>query len=224
MTKENSDALQNIVETIDYVSTQNMKKATYDVTRNARITKVYYDEGGSVFTIKGYDIEVDGKNYYLKKESGKGIIAEENDIVKLHIPCNNMNYAYLSYPHDPEDYIKYFISTEGSSYIMSWRSGRRDVVLSYDITLTFPSTTKQFSSVLVPIEIPLKKTRGLPYTFIVSGDNGVWGVMNSSNVLGKEDESLATTVSIKFYNENPNTTSSVAKTFNMYIKASGITD
>lgn len=223
MTKENSDALQNIVETIDYVSTQNMKKATYDVTRNARITKVYYDEGGSVFTIKGYDIEVDGKSYYLKKESGKGIIAEENDIVKLHIPCNNMNYMYLSYSHDPEDFIKYFTSAEGSSYTSSWNSGRKEVILSYDISVTFPATTDQFSSVTVSFPMGLKITRGMPYNFIFTADNGVWGVVTSHDVYGNIDADTTTSVSVKLYNENPST-SAVTKSFNIYLKAMGITN
>ena len=107
MTKENADALKVLTETINRLADEAVDQADYDRTRNARITNVHYEEG-TAFTITGYDIEVDGKEYYLPKQAGKGIMAKKGDIVKIHIPCNNSNYMYLSYPHDPEDFIKYF--------------------------------------------------------------------------------------------------------------------
>ena len=180
MTKENADALKVLTETINRLADEAVDQADYDRTRNARITKVYKDYSNA---ITGYDYEVDGKKYYIDKERGKGIIARENDIVKLHIPCNNMNGVYLSYPHDPEDYVKsYTISTASNpgslnyiSYGTNWGSnvGKLDFALGEH--RTFPATTKQFSSILV--EIPWNVVgNGRDYfgsTFQVSADEGV---------------------------------------------------
>ena len=96
---EDSDmkAIREIANGMEYVANEAVDKASYDVTRNARITKVYYDWEDAIKYTSAYDITCDGKPYHINKERGKGIIAEKNDIVKLHIPCNNMNNMYLSY-------------------------------------------------------------------------------------------------------------------------------
>ena len=65
---EDSDmkAIREIANGMEYVASEAVDKASYDVTRNARITKVYYDEFEAFFII-GYDISVpsitDGKGF-----------------------------------------------------------------------------------------------------------------------------------------------------------------
>ena len=209
----NQKATKEIADMMHYVAEDAVKNAPYDKTRNATITKVYYAQ--DLNTIIGYDIKVDGRSYHIPKESGKGIIAKENDVVKLHFPCNNASQFYLSYPHDPEDFIKHFITNEGSEYIMYYNTGRYERVIAYDIPVTFPATTKQFSSVVVNIPMALP-TSLVHYSFDVVCDSGVWGVVTDSLV------SSATSVNVKLYNENPTTTTPVTKTLSFYIKAMGI--
>ena len=213
MDDTNQKATKELADMIHYVADESVKDAPYDVTRNARITKVYYAQ--DLNTIIGYDVKVDDKKYYITKESGKGIIARENDVVKAHFPCNNSNNIYLSYPHDAEDFIKYFITNEGSEYIMYYNTGRYEHVITRDTSATFPATTKQFSSTVVniPMDLPTSLTY---YSFEVLCDNGVWGVVTNALVTN------ATSLSVKLYNENPTTTSPVTKPFNFYIKAMGI--
>ena len=90
----NQKATKELAEMIHYVADESVGKATYDKTRNGRITKVYRNI--STNEIVGYDVNVDDKKYYVKKEINKGIIANENDIVYVNFPCNNVNNIYLS--------------------------------------------------------------------------------------------------------------------------------
>ena len=213
MDDTNQKATKELADMIRYVANEAVKDAPYDVTRNARITKVYNAQ--DLNTIIGYDVKVDDKEYHITKESGKGIIARENDVVKAHFPCNNSNNIYLSYPHDPEDFIKYFITNEGSEYIMYYNTGRYEHVLNYDMSVTFPATSKQFSSATKNIQLVLP-TSLTHYSFEVLCDNGVWGTVTDSLV------NQSSTISVKLYNENPTTTATVTKTINFYIKAMGI--
>ena len=212
---EDSDmkAIKEIASGMEYVASEAMKFAPYDKTRSARITKVYNAQ--DLNTIIGYDVKVDDKEYHITKESGKGIIARKNDVVKAHFPCNNSNNIYLSYPHDPEDFIKYFSTNEGSEYIMYYHSGRYEHVLNYDMSVTFPATSKQFSSATKNIQLVLP-TSLTYYSFEVLCDNGVWGTVTDSLV------NQSSTINVKLYNENPTTTDPVIKTIKFYIKAMGI--
>ena len=219
---ENKEALVILNDTIRRIAKEESDNSNFDVTRNARITKVYKPDNGSVFSITGYDIEVDGKSYYIEKQSGKGITADENNIVKLHIPCNNMNNMYLSYAHDPEDFIEYFSSNETSSYNMYWKSKRIESVMTDIRSVTFPATTNQFSSTTTSFPMPLPLTSGYPYDIIFSADNGVWGVITSYNVMGTST-GASTWVNVTLYHKNPTTTTAVTKTCNCYVKAMGIT-
>ena len=213
MDDTNQKATKELADMIRYVANEAVKDAPYDVTRNARITKVYNAQ--DLNTIIGYDVKVDDKEYHITKESGKGIIARENDVVKAHFPCNNSNNIYLSYPHDPEDFIKYFITNEGSEYIMYYNTGRYEHVLNYSMSVTFPATSKQFSSATKNIQLVLP-TSLTHYSFEVLCDNGVWGTVKDSLV------NQSSTINVKLYNENPTTTAPVTKTINFYIKAMGI--
>ena len=213
MDDTNQKATKELADMMHFVANEAVKDAPYDVTRNARITKVYYET--DVNTIIGYDVKVDDKEYHITKESGKGIIARENDVVKAHFPCNNSNNIYLSYPHDPEDFIKYFITNEGSEYIMYYNTGRYEHVLNYDMSVTFPATSKQFSSATKNIQLVLP-TSLTHYSFEVLCDTGVWGTVTDSLV------NQSSTINVKLYNENPTTTDPVTKTINFYIKAMGV--
>ena len=207
----NKKATKEIADMMHYVAEDVVDTASYDVTRNARVTKVYTDWYGNTEYIIGYDINVDGRNYHLTKERGKGVIASENDIVKLHFPCNNPNYMYLSYAHDPEDFI---IKYEGThyGYIQYYYSGHKRVVTSLQTTeFTFPSTTKQFSKVISGIdaeESGIELGEMSKYAFTVMADNDVWGTVNNYN-----GDSLGVTL----YNENPTTTNPVTKNVNVRI-------
>ena len=208
---EDSDmkAIKEIASGMEYVASEAMKFAPYDKTRSARITKVYNAQ--DLNTIIGYDVKVDDKEYHITKESGKGIIARKNDVVKAHFPCNNPNYMYLSYAHDPEDFI---IKYEGThyGYIQYYYSGHKRVVTSLQTTeFTFPSTTKQFSKVISGIdaeESGIELGEMSKYAFTVMADNDVWGTVNNYN-----GDSLGVTL----YNENPTTTNPVTKNVNVRI-------
>lgn len=217
---EDSDmkAIREIANGMEYIASEAVDKAPYDVTRNARITKVYYDEF-EAFYIIGYDVTCDGKSYHIDKERGKGINAKENDIIKLHIPCNNMNNMYLSYAHDPEDFVKYFVTIEGADYSSYWNSGLYEQVLSSELyNITFPATTNQYSSVSLTMNMTLPKTNGRYYSFIVTADNGVTGKVMNYNV---DEVTVSTPLIVKFSNENPINTA-ITKGFNYYIKAIGL--
>ena len=221
---EDSDmkAIREIANGMEYIANEAVDKAPYDVTRNARITKVYYS---SYNVIDGYDINVDGKEYHIKKERGKGVIAKENDVVKVHIPCNNMSNMYLSYAHDPEDFIKeYSISTASTtgvvhyiSYDTLWGSGIRKREFAFGEYRTFPTTSKQFSTLLVTI--PWGNYQGtdpnyFDSTFNVCADQGVLATLETID---------STSITIKCYNENPTTTSTVYKFFNIFISETEVT-
>jgi len=75
----NQKATKEIADMMHYVADDAVKNASYDKTRNATITKVYYAQ--DLNTIIGYDIKVDGRSYHIPKESGKGIIAKENGLL-----------------------------------------------------------------------------------------------------------------------------------------------
>ena len=81
MDDTNKKATKELVDMMHYVAEDVVGKAPYDVTRNGRITKVYYNQ--ITQDIIGYDVKVDDKDYHLNKERGKGVIAKKNDIVKL---------------------------------------------------------------------------------------------------------------------------------------------
>ena len=215
MTKENADAIKVLTETMNRIADESVDQADYDRTRNARITKVYKDYTSAII---GYDIEVDGKSYHINKERGKGIIARENDIVKLHIPCNNMNNLYLSYPHDPEDYVKsYIISTASNTGVSNYISYETELgsnVGKLDFALgeyrTFSATTKQFSSILVTI----------PWSGVGSGNDyfgSTFQVSADEGVLATFYEYGTNSIIIKCYNENPTTTDPVTKFFNIFV-------
>ena len=144
MDDTNQKATKELADMIHFVAEDAVEKAPYDVTRNARVTKVYKE--GYVFDeyISGYDVNVDGRNYHLTKERGKGVIAKENDIVKLHFPCNNPNYMYLSYSHDAEDYISRVDGTQ-YGFVRKYYGGDIEISMIVETEVTFPSTTKQFS-------------------------------------------------------------------------------
>ena len=213
---EDSDmkAIREIANGMEYIANEAVDKASYDVTRNARITKVYYS---SYNVIDGYDINVDGKDYHIKKERGKGVIAKENDIVKLHIPCNNMSNIYLSYAHDPEDYVKeYSVDTANSPGILNyirydtkWGSDIEKIDFALGEYRTFPTTTKQFSSLSVTIPWSLSTNPNyFGSTFSVCADQGVIATLS---------ENFGSEIIVKCYNENPTTTSPVTKFFNIFI-------
>lgn len=215
MDDTNQKATKELADMIHYVANEAVKDATYDRTRNARITKVY-NNGTSITDITGYDVKVDDKEYYISKERGKGIIANVNDSVKAHFPCNNPNSIYLSYAHDPEDYIKYFLATESDSFARIYNSNLREQNMSkeyksiYGNAITFPATTKQFSSVDVVLGdsyfyLPLVS---IPWRIFVSTDNGVHGVIMNSEVYQMDSSHPLT---IRLYNENPTTTNPVTK-------------
>ena len=218
---EDSDmkAIREIANGMEYVASEAVDKAPYDVTRNARITKVYLLPDAGIRDIIGYDITCDGKPYHIDKERGKGIIAEENDIVKLHIPCNNMNNVYLSYAHDPEDYIKYFLANEYDYFTRIYSTGIREESLSTSQVVTFPATTKQFSSVNVEVVSYGVPYVGTPWRITVATDNGTFGVVQNSEV-HYVDETHP--IIIKLYNENPTTTSPVTKSVEVNILMRGI--
>lgn len=213
---EDSDmkAIREIANGMEYVASEAVDKAPYDVTRNARITKVYYNEFWGEFAISGYDIKVDGKPYYIKKEYAKGITAKENDIVKLHIPCNNINNMYLSYAHDSSDSLEKssFITGSGINSIRVatrskyWSSGVIETESTKGSYLTFPATSKQFSSITVVVYGAYSTYTDRNY--VVCADNGVIATM-----VNVSDDMILT---IKLYNENPDTVNPVTKFVNVY--------
>ena len=226
MDDTNQKATKELADMMHYVAEDVVGKAPYDVTRNARVTKVY-NSGTSITDIIGYDIKVDDKEYHVNKERGKGIIANENDVIKAHFPCNSSNNIYLSYAHDPEDYIKYFLATESDSFGRIYNSKLREQNMSkeykatYSNAITFPATTKQFSSVDVVLGdsyyyLPLVS---IPWRIFISTDNGVHGVVMNSEVYQMDSSHPIT---IRLYNENPTTTNPVTKNVQLDLFARSI--
>ena len=211
----NQKATKEIADMMHYVADDAVKNAPYDKTRNARVTKVYYNQ--ITQEIIGYDISVDDKDYHLDKERGKGIIAKKNDIVKIHFPCNNPNSYYLSYTHDPEDFIRLLDLEMGTDeYSIYYNSGLYKHVVQFDnIGQVFPVKTDQFSVATVYTVMVLPKSNSV-YSFKVTCDNGVWGVVTNSNVT--ELDGLLT---IKLYNDNPDKINPVTKNVNIKIEAEG---
>ena len=225
----NKKATKEIADMMHYVAEDAVDTASYDVTRNARVTKVYYKQDEwNVYYINGYDVKVDDKQYHINKERGKGIIANENDSVKAHFPCNNSNNIYLSYQHDPEDFISELYWNEGDNVILKYNSDRTEFYSAIEIfNVTFPATTKQFSSVDITfstnpslghqyLRLPFSD---IPYRIRPACENGVSCVVMSSNIYQIDNTHYLT---IRFYNENPTTTTPVTKNIVGQIIATGI--
>lgn len=211
MTKENSDALQSIVDTIDYVVGEKVKKASYDITRNARIKKVYWDSLLAEQIITGYDIEIDGKSYYIAKPISKGIVAKENDIVKLHFPCNNPNNMYLSYANDSANFINSEIFSVSDNYNLEeiiWNNGRKKYTARYTFQVTFPSTTEQLS---VVDTFSIKKFASNQESISITSDNGVFITINEDLTTNSLED-----IKIKIYNQNEST-ESITKTIHVNV-------
>ena len=217
MDDTNQKATKELADMIHYVADESIKDAPYDVTRNARVTKVYYNQ--ITQNIIGYDIKVDDKDYHLNKERGKGVIAKKNDIVKLHFPCNNPNYMYLSYAHDPEDFVRMLDLEMGTDeYSIYYNSGFYQHVMrvkAQDLGITFPIKTEQFSYYDVSLAMVLPKSN-IAYSFKITCDNSVWGVVRNYNVT--ELDGLLT---IRLYNDNPDKVNPITKNFNIKIEAEG---
>jgi hypothetical protein len=217
MTKENADALKVLTNTINRLADEAVDQADYDRTRNARVIEVVRDITQYGQPIVGYKVDVDGKQYDFKKDSGKGIIVNENDVVKMHIPCNNMNNAYLSYPHDPENYIKTYENTQ-YGFRQVYSRGKRETIGHINIDVTFPATTKQFSSYEFVIDGESFGMTGIDstvvYDFIVGADNDVIATMVNSNYKNQEDLLV-----VKLRNENPDAINPVTKNVNVIIHA-----
>lgn len=158
-------ATKELVDMIHYVADETVDKATYDRTRNARITKVYYNQ--ITQNILGYDVKVDDKEYHIDKERGKGIVAKKEDIVKIHFLCNNPNSYYLSYPHDPEDFIRMLDLEMGTDqYSIYYNSGfYKHIVQSDNIGQVFPIKTDQFSVATAYTVMVLPKSNSV-YSFL----------------------------------------------------------
>ena len=218
MDDTNQKATKELADMIHFVAEDAVGKAPYDVTRNARVTKVYKE--GYVFDeyISGYDVNVDGRNYYLAKERGKGVIAKENDIVKLHFPCNNPNYMYMSYAHDAEDFIVEYTHTQ-YGHVWKYNNGTKAVRIfgnTSPTSLTFPATTNQFSETTITIDceeagISVTSDENKKYAYTVMCDNSVWGTVDNYN--------SSDWIIVNLFNKNPNTTSPVTKNVNIRIVA-----
>ena len=214
----NQKATKEIADMMHYVAEDAVKNAPYDKTRNARVTKVYKE--GYVFDeyISGYDVDVDGRSYHITKERGKGVIAKVDDIVKLHFPCDNSNLMYISYSHDPEDYIAEYTPTH-YGYVCKYNNGNKVVKIfsnTYQTPLTFPATTNQFSETTITIDceeagISVISDENKKYAYAVMCDNSVWGTV--------DNDSSSDWIIVHLFNKNPNTTNSVTKNVNVRIVA-----
>lgn len=222
----NQKATKEIADMIHYVAEDVVKSAPYDVTRNGRITKVYKDI--NTHAILGYDIMVDGRPYHFDKDRGKGIIAKENDIVQVHFPCNNSNYMYLTYAHDPEDSISELNMIVPDNYMATYYSGIKHYQQTYYFSsatpITFPTTTKQFSyfdltfGTTFPQEYMYLPWSDVDWKIYPTTDNGTWCVILSR--FGQIVDGAHPLV-LRIYNENPTTTSPVTKELCLNIMAYG---
>ena len=213
----NKKATKEIADMIHYVAEEAVGNAGYDKTRNARVTKVYYSDPLETI-IGGYDVSVDGRSYNIPKERGKGIIAKVNDVVKLHFPCDNASQFYLSYPHDPEDFIVEYTPTQ-SGHVWKYNNGTKAVRIfgnTSPASLTFPATTNQFSETTITIDceeagISVISDENKKYAYTVMCDNSVWGVV--------DNYSSSDLIIVHLFNKNPNTTNPVTKNVNVRIVA-----
>ena len=101
MDDTNKKATKELVDMIHYVAEESTKDAPYDRTRKGRVVEVHRNI--STNEIIGYDVKIEDKEYYIKKEQGKNITASVNDIVYVNFPCNNVNNIYLSHIDGEED-------------------------------------------------------------------------------------------------------------------------
>ena len=176
----NQKATKEIADMMHYVASEAVDNAGYDKTRNARVTQVYYADIFQTI-INGYDVDVDGRSYHLSKERGKGVIAKVNDVVKLHFPCDNSNLMYISYPHDPEDFIAEYTPTN-YGYRWKYNNGTKVVKIfsnTYHTSLTFPATTNQFSETTITIDceeagISVTSDENKKYAYTVMRDYRDW--------------------------------------------------
>ena len=213
----NQKATKELADMIHFVADEAVDGANYDVTRNARVTKVYYSDSFETI-IGGYDVNVDGRDYHITKERGKGVIAKENDIVKLHFPCNNPNYMYMSYAHDAEDFIVEYTPTK-SGHVWKYNNGTKAVRIfgnTSPTSLTFPATTNQFSETTITIDceeagINVTSDENKKYAYTVMCDNSVLGTVDNYD--------SSDWLIIHLFNKNPNTTSPVTKNVNVRIVA-----
>ena len=112
MDDTNKKATKELVDMIHYVAEESTKDAPYDRTRKGRIVEVHRNI--STNEIIGYDVKIEDKEYYIKKEQGKNITASVNDIVYVNFPCNNVNNIYLSHIDGEEDiYAENEVKTNG---------------------------------------------------------------------------------------------------------------
>ena len=209
----NQKATKEIADMMHYVAEDAVKNAPYDKTRNARVTKVYTE--GYVFDeyISGYDVDVDGRSYHLTKERGKGVIAKVNDVVKLHFPCDNSNLMYISYSHDPEDYISRVDGTQ-YGFVRRYYGGDKDIFMRTETEVTFPATTKQFSKTTIAFgceEVGIELGTSELYTYSVYCNKSIIASVNAIN--------SSDFVVVNLYNENPDTVNPVTKTVKVMVVA-----
>ena len=112
MDDTNKKATKELVDMIHYVAEESTKDAPYDRTRKGRIVEVHRNI--STNEIIGYDVKIEDKEYYIKKEQGKNITVDVNDIVYVNFPCNNVNNIYLSHIDGEENiYSENEVKTSG---------------------------------------------------------------------------------------------------------------
>ena len=112
MDDTNKKATKELVDMIHYVAEESTKDAPYDRTRKGRIVEVHRNI--STNEIIGYDVKIEDKEYYIKKEQGKNITVGVNDIVYVNFPCNNVNNIYLSHIDGEENiYSENEVKTNG---------------------------------------------------------------------------------------------------------------
>ena len=208
----NQKATKEIADMMRYVASEAVDNAGYDKTRNARVTQVYYADIFQTI-INGYDVDVDGRSYHLTKERGKGVIAKVNDVVKLHFPCDNSNLMYISYPHDPEDFI---IRVDGTQYgfVRRYYGGDKDIFMRMETEVTFPATTKQFSKTTIAFgceEVGIELGTSELYTYSVYCNKSIIASVNAIN--------SSDFVVVNLYNENPDTVNPVTKTVKVMVVA-----
>ena len=212
----NQKATKEIADMIQYVANEAVDNAGYDKTRNARVTQVYYADYPPTI-ISGYDVSVDGRSYNISKERGKGVIAKVNDVVKLHFPCDNSNLMYISYPHDPEDFIVKYSGTQ-YGHIWQYNNGVQEIYFGVRgnqyFDFIFPATTKQFSKTTIAFgceEIGISTNWLDRYSYTVACDNGVFGTVTAN--VGSDF------VVVNLYNENPDTVKPVVKQVTVQVLA-----
>lgn len=200
MADSDMKAIKEIANNMEYVANEAVNNAPYDKTMNARITEVVVDGVSGNSPIVGYWVSVAEKKYYIKKQIGSGIIAKKDDIVKLHIPCNNPNAMYLSYAHDPEDVVKKYVSYGLTEYEREWSNNRTDAVWALFIpNVVFPTTSHQFSVAVERVYLPKFGKENI-FTFQVIPSTFAFG-----NVIGIYSDDIHWILDIRLFSESSGT-------------------